>query len=654
METRGKRWRPLLLALLVTSSLLLIALIFTDWLPWLRGPAPETSEWYWPYLLRPFGRWWAPVAAAVLLWGVGAWWLWPQRPSRRRTSLALAALVAVGLLLQLALVYADRPDLPAELVDRTLSNLASGYFEPAAEIGDMGATLRSYPQQMPTFVSEHARTHPPGLILANWLTIQALTAAPRLSAALAALVWPQRCIDLWLLNRPANVAAALGVWSLLPLLAAALTPLPAYGLARRLFGKDATTAADRAARLATLLAATIPALLLFAPKVVQFYAPLALLFFWALHLGLEKRAAAWLLAAGLLLSLMTFLSLGNAALLLAAVVYALLVIWPDAETAASAPRLLTLALAFALGAAAVWLLYWLGWGVAPWAIAQTGLDQHYTLVTNLRRYEWWVVWNLLDLALFGGWPTVLGWLAAVVVALRRAWRRALTAVDALAVALLVLVVVLDVSGSARGEVGRLWLFFMPLLTYPAARFWTRALPDRRSALLLVALQLAITVSLGLAWRPVRAVIVVAQEPAMPADAVPQTALDVAFAGAPIRLAGYTVADPVARPGGALDLTLFWQAGGAATRPYTVFTQLLDASGALVAQQDNWPVNGQWPPTCWRAGDAIVDPYRLALPADLPPGDYRLVAGLYDAQSGARLLTQNGADYVPLTTITVQD
>jgi hypothetical protein len=41
------------------------------------------------------------------------------------------------------------------------------------------------------------------------------------------------------------------------------------------------------------------------------------------------------------------------------------------------------------------------------------------------------------------------------------------------------------------------------------------LKSKRSWLLLLGLELAVAVSLGLAWRPVRAVAVVAQQPAMP-------------------------------------------------------------------------------------------------------------------------------------------
>ena len=312
--------RRLLAALLVVATLLLIGLIFTDWLPYLRGPAPETGEWYWPHRLRPFQRWWVPVLAALALFGISAWWLTRTKARQGHTIIAIAGLVAASLLMQLALVYADRPDVAAELVDRTLSNLESGFFEPAAVIDDIHQVLHAYPQLMPGFVSEHARTHPPGLILANWLTIQALAEGPDVSVPIARHVWPLRCTDLWLLNRPAGVAAALAVWAILPMIAAALTAIPAYWLARRLLKPGAV-------RLATITAATVPALLLFAPKSVQLYAPLSLLALLALHNGLERRALPWLFLSGFTLSVATFLSLGNAALLPLLAVYTLLFIY---------------------------------------------------------------------------------------------------------------------------------------------------------------------------------------------------------------------------------------------------------------------------------------------------------------------------------------
>ena len=625
------------LVLLAAMTLLLVGLIITDVWPGLRGPAPGTSEWYWPYWRHPAGRWWPVLLAAAAVLGLAAWWFRAAPDDRRRDRWALAGLVVAAFGLQVALVYAARPGVQAELVDRALSVRASGYFWTAANIEELGGTLRNYPAAMPQFESEHAQTHPPGLVAANWLTIAGLARLPGLAEPLAALVWPLRCIDLWLLNQPAAVPAALWVWAWLPLVVGALAGLPGYALARQLFPPPA-------ARVAAVVVATLPGLLLFAPQSDQFFVPLTLTTVWALHVGLARRSAGWLGAAGLLLSLSSFLTLGNAALLVVLLAYGLgywavgLGGWPRPGEG------LRWLLAFGLGAAAFWLGYWLGWGVPPWAVAQAGLAAHYTLVTSQRNYGWWLAYNLVDLLTFVGLPVVAGFLVAIVGGARRPGRR--TAAWVLAVAVLLLLLLLDLSGSTRGEVGRLWLFFTPLIGLLGAGYLAGWFPGRGAHLLIVGLQLLILLSVGLFWRPFQAVIVVAQPPVMAAPPAGVIPVGAQF-GEQITLQGYHLAGPA---DGALYLTLQWQAAGPTLRPYTVFNHLVDSAGQVVAQKDDWPVNGQWPPTCWRAGDVIIDSYRIELPPGLPAGRYQLYTGLYDAASLTRLTTPAGEDAVWLQAI----
>jgi hypothetical protein len=643
--------RKLLFGFLVISSLLLSLAILGDWLPWLRGPAPETSEWYWPYLLRPMQQWWPSLFAALVTLAVGYWWIYQVEPGRQQNTAALMVLFACSLFLQAALIYADRTNVPAELVDRTLSNLASGFFEPAASIDNINELLTNYPEAMPGFVSEHARTHPPGLILANWATIQAFSRVGWPTEPIASYVQPLRCMDLWLYGRPAAVSAALGVWAVLPLLFAALTVFPAYAVAKQLLK-------GYAVQLATILAATLPALILFAPKSVQLYSPLTLIMFWLFHNGTMRRSSWLLLAAGVMGSVLTFFSLGNVSLFLFFILYGLILILFSARGKDSDPlwpqkpgAMILQLFSFAAGAVSIWLVFWLFWDVPPWEVAFSGLEQHYQLVTHIRRYEWWIVWNMIDLTIFSGWPLFLGYLSSLAAVIRFWKNRRLGAVDALAITLAVVILLLNFSGSARGEVGRLWLFFMPLLAFPAAHFWRNALPGKQYAVTILGLQLLMILSLGWGWRPVRPVIVVAQAPDIP-PASSQEDLNVTFENEPLQLTGFSLSSRTASPGGSIELTLFWQSEGPASRPFTVFTHLLDGDGQLVAQQDNWPVSGSWPPTCWRTGDVIVDLVMLSIPADIEAGRYRLVSGLYDASNGMRVQLEDGGDAVELGTITV--
>ena len=51
--------------------------------------------------------------------------------------------------------------------------------------------------------------------------------------------------------------------------------------------------------------------------------------------------------------------------------------------------------------------------------------------------------------------------------------------------------------------------------------------------------------------------------------------------------------------------------------------------------DDRPGGGSLPTTRWQPGWRILDEYQIALPADLPPGQYTLETGFYRAD-GARL------------------
>jgi hypothetical protein len=107
-------------------------------------------------------------------------------------------------------------------------------------------------------------------------------------------------------------------------------------------------------------------------------------------------------------------------------------------------------------------------------------------------------------------------------------------------------------------------------------------------------------------------------------------------GGLIRLEGATQLPPHAAAGATLPITLFWHALELVPDRYSVFIHLLDAGGTLRAQIDSPPLAGARPTTGWLPGEYLTDPYSLVLPADLPPGTYRLEVGLYRPETGERL------------------
>ncbi len=107
-------------------------------------------------------------------------------------------------------------------------------------------------------------------------------------------------------------------------------------------------------------------------------------------------------------------------------------------------------------------------------------------------------------------------------------------------------------------------------------------------------------------------------------------------GSAIALLGYDVAPVQPASGGTLDVTLHWRALAPPLAGYSRFLHLVDAAGQIRAQSDSPPANGQRPTTGWVENEVIDDRVSLKLPADLPPGRYRLLTGMYDPATLVRL------------------
>lgn len=115
----------------------------------------------------------------------------------------------------------------------------------------------------------------------------------------------------------------------------------------------------------------------------------------------------------------------------------------------------------------------------------------------------------------------------------------------------------------------------------------------------------------------------------------------------------TAARTAARPGQVFPVRLRWASDtGSAPRDYRVFLHLRDASGHTVAAGDATPT---WfeklPVTGWPRGFATWGAHALPIPADLAAGEYTLVIGWYDPETGKRLSASSadgnaeGSEYV---------
>ncbi|MBN1249779.1 MAG: glycosyltransferase family 39 protein [Anaerolineae bacterium] len=148
----------------------------------------------------------------------------------------------------------------------------------------------------------------------------------------------------------------------------------------------------------------------------------------------------------------------------------------------------------------------------------------------------------------------------------------------------------------------------------------------------------------------------AQYGVAPAGTPPTESVE-AHLGAGIVLRSFSLPAQAQMPGTIVPLTLTWEADRALAARFKVFVHLVDGAGNLRAQVDMEPQAGFAPTSIWQPGSQIVDRYGLALPADLVPGNYTVLVGMYSA-TGDRLPVkvdgQPRGDALRLAQITIGD
>jgi len=114
----------------------------------------------------------------------------------------------------------------------------------------------------------------------------------------------------------------------------------------------------------------------------------------------------------------------------------------------------------------------------------------------------------------------------------------------------------------------------------------------------------------------------------------------------IALLDYRIVGPL-RHGATVRVNAVWQALRPVDHDYTVFVHAVDGDGKTWAQQDAKPQDGALPTIKWQPGQVISDTYTIQIDVDGPREGYHLEFGMYVGATGARALTDTGADQLIL-------
>jgi hypothetical protein len=253
------------------------------------------------------------------------------------------------------------------------------------------------------------------------------------------------------------------------------------------------------------------------------------------------------------------------------------------------------------------------------------------------RHQTSVAWDYLSGVLNQAWDFALfASLPVIGLALAPLIDRRLRPVTLLAATTGLTILVVLLSGTGRGELGRVWIFFMPLVLLAGAGSLQRMrLSERR---LMIAAQVVWLLALTATFDPINSRLpgppayASVAAPAMDAPLVPAAATF----GDRLRLVGYQA--EYDRTAGALNVALHWQALRTMSRPYYFSAILVAPDGSTQPPHDWQPFAARYPTTCWAnapATDAIIDRVALPLAPGAVAGDWWLSLSVFDMENGQR-------------------
>ena len=541
---------------------------------------------------------------------------------RRQAWIFLSWSVLGGLAIRLAvLALAGKP---LELLFACTTGPCSGGFMVGLQMTP--ATLHQWPALMPHLrgAYPHIAISAPGWPLLYWGLRERLQPLSAISDALSSVLRPLGC-NWWKFNSLSDaqvVSAWLGIAT--PLWVA-LTALPLYVLGRKVADEESARAA-----LVWWPLVLVGALFAASPSLTYTLpATVIVVLLWNGTTALPSwRSSLQLLLAGGLLGTTLIVSFSLMPLL---ILCGALILWRFVQE--SGPRIVrvlrrsvAVALPFGVGMIAVYGAYSILAGHSLLTVFRTAMDLHLNSGKSLS-YLTGIGLNTWDFFLFTGLP-ICG------LAIASVFSKRFPGVSCLAVALAGTLLALVLSGTARGEVARVWAFLTPFVVLLGAtvfrqlRVGLRWLLLAGQMLLLLAVATAFTPQ-GTEARPLPTY----SEMILPPLQGPEVAVDATFGGV-LHLSGYQAQyRPATR---SLVLALKWQALHRTDLPYHFSAVLVAPDGHSLPGVVWQPFEYRYPTSCWQPKETIVDQVEFPLGPDAAAGDWWLSLTAFGMLAGEPL------------------
>lgn len=446
----------------ITSITFLFCLsIGFDLLPFLRGPAPYPPEWQWEYFfINTLSKIYAPIIFIILIAGL-FWFQETKKIFSKKPLVLLCLLILLSFLFQMSILFFSRTGISV-LIHRIINPDLNSYFTASLLIQNPIDFLKNYEDIMKQFVY-HARSHPPGAIFLFY-AIKQLVIPFTSFISFANHLTPTHADvrQVWDTLLPVDRATAVFSAFFLPLLSS-MTLIPIFKTAKRLYG-------EKVAIRSTFFYIFIPSIVFFIPINDVFLPLFSVGAFYFLLKGLQDKSSISFFFSGFILFLGVTFNLALLPLILFFFLFALFFIKKNNLRIIKFVK--------------EGLLFTVGFFLPP-ILLYLFLDFNFIKLIQMifeevphvhsRSYTTWLFYNELDFFIFIGIPLTIIFFIELKQFFSFLVKKQWTKIDMILPSFLIMFVILDLTGSTRGETGRIWSIFMPFVLIPAVAYLSNSL-----------------------------------------------------------------------------------------------------------------------------------------------------------------------------------
>jgi len=478
-----------LMTLVTIISFLFFILVGFDWLPYLRGPAPYPPEWQWAYLFVDPGY---KIGLPLILIFFSLWFFWhldskKEQEMEKKEKIFLILLIIFGFFIQVLFLIYSRSGL-AVLFHRIANPYINGYFSASLLIKNPVDFLRQFNDFVLSLPS-HAKSHPPGGVLFFWLINQLLAKLPNSLTNFVNNFSPRRD-DIFLIwqSLTASQRLAAVVSPFLIMFLSNLTLVPFYYLGKNLYGV-------KSALRSLFLYLFLPSLILFVPILDIFYPFFAVSSAYFFVKGMKTKKILSFFLSGVILSFGIFFSLSLLPIFLFLTLFFLFDYFAKffLSTKAFFPYVKKYSF-FVLGFLSAPLALYL---VFNFNFIEVGR----TILTDLpkRNYFLWLFYNLYDFFIFQGIALTVIAAISIKEMVFNCFGKKINR-DIFWLSFVLMLFIVNILGTIKGEVARIWLPFAPFSLLWISYYLTKRLKfNQRLFFIFLAIQMVQVVIFQTFW-----------------------------------------------------------------------------------------------------------------------------------------------------------